>query len=964
MRRMTPDRWEQISEIYHSALEIDSKEKRKAFLEKVCAEDTTLRQEVESLLAADSEAGSFIVEPIVKKALTSLTLENSSSIALAGKNLGHYRILSKIAKGGMGEVYLAKDTRLNRLVAVKTLPVTLSDHSNYLRRFQTEAKAAATLNHPNVATVYSVEEIDGLPFYTMEYVEGKTLDAVLPSDGLDVKTFLDWFVQLSEALCHAHEKGVVHRDIKPGNIMITDEGVPKILDFGLAEIDGEIHKTEDAASSIHITEPGQIFGTPSYMSPEQAEGRQVDARSDIFSFGIVMYQAITGERPFKGDSYASIVSEVISKEPRPISKIKPETPFLLTRLITRCLHKERRRRFQSMREVHVVLEEMKAALDAGVSMDSGSGPRLSRKRNFSPQWIFAGLSVIFIALATLAVYRFTGNVSEPPIHSGNVTLRKLSQTSNVVYAHITPDGRSVAYNTIEEDEKRAMWIRRVEDKNALQLLPPQPVFYWGGMTISPDGSWIYYITAERDARHGTLYRISSLGGAPRKLVETVNDLGSLSPDGERILYVRYGEQMQLLSANASDGSDEQIILTGEADRIFRDPQFSRDGRHIFFIKFERIQGEEFWSLAEIPSAGGQERIILPARKPKINEIAVLNDGRGLLINATDAVSNLPQLFHVSIADGKETRLTNDLNSYFGISVSNDGATVITAQRNFAKNLWITSTDGKENNFQKLSTEPNIHSNAVWTPDGRIVYDAVDNNRPHIWIMNGDGSNPQQLTPNDSFDYEPRVSPDGRFIVFTSKRSNETKVWRMNIDGSNPQILTPIGGAAFGPYITPDGSSVLFHWAKDKEKGKFLGRVPLMGGTITEQPAYSTSAGLFAVSPDNSKLAYAFYDETDRRYKVRVRPVEKEEPFTVLNISPINFLLWSADGKSLLYREIEANQESSSTIWQQPLSGGAPKPFLTNKPDAVFNLSLSNDGKRAAILRGKLETDAVMLTKIQ
>lgn len=959
---MTPDKWEQISEIYHSALEIDSKEKRKVFLEKVCAEDTTLRQEVESLLAANSDAGNFIAEPIVKNALASLALDNSS-ISLAGKNLGHYRILSKIARGGMGEVYLAKDTRLNRLVAVKTLPVTLSNHSNYLRRFQIEAKAAATLNHPNVATIYSVEEIDGIPFYTMEYVEGKTLDAILPKDGLDVRTFLDWFVQLSEALCHAHEKGVVHRDIKPGNIMITDDGTLKILDFGLAEIDEEIHKTEDAASSPQITEPGQIFGTPSYMSPEQAEGKQVDARSDIFSFGVVMYQAITGERPFKGDSYAAIVSQLLTKEPRPISEIKPETPFLLTRLIMRCLHKERRRRFQSMRELHVVLEEMQVAFNAGISADNGQVPGLQKKKKFSLRRIFAALALI--GAAALAVYYFSPNPAQrqPPISFENAAMRKLSQTGNVVYAHITPDGKSLAFVTIEENDYRALWIRRVEDKNALQLLPPQKVQFWGGITVSHDGNYLYYINATEPWRHGTLYRIPSLGGMPRKLVETINDLGSLSPDGQRILYVRYryNERMELLSANAADGSDERVIYSLDSSYIFREPQFSHDGKSIFFIKFERINGEEFWSLIEIPADGEnkREKIILPRRKPKINEILVLKNGNGLYMNAVDAASNLAQLYYVSLPDGKETRIANDLNSYFGISADEDGETIIAAQRNTVKDIWTVSGSDPQT-LRKLTNESNVYLYAGWTPDGKIVFDALDNNRPHIWIMNADGSGAQQLTPNDSFDYEPRVSPDNRYIVFTSQRGGDIKVWRMNIDGTNARLLTPVTGATFGPVITPDGKSVLFQWIKDT--GRVMGKVPLAGGEISEQTPYHENTNLFAVSPDGSKVAHIFYDEPNKRYKIRVRPIETAEPSIVFDIFPVSFLIWSRDGKSLLYRNAEGRQPSHSTIWQQFISGGEPKPFLTLKPDYVFSLSLSNDGKQSALVRGRFETDAVMLTK--
>jgi Tol biopolymer transport system component len=309
----------------------------------------------------------------------------------------------------------------------------------------------------------------------------------------------------------------------------------------------------------------------------------------------------------------------------------------------------------------------------------------------------------------------------------------------------------------------------------------------------------------------------------------------------------------------------------------------------------------------------------------------------------------------------ETRITNDLHAYFGISASDDGKTIVTAQRNTAKDIWTASV-AETNNFRKLTAESNVYSNAVRTPDGRIVFDALDNNRPHIWIMNGDGTGTQQLSPNDAVDYEPRVSPDGRFIVFTSRRGGETKIWRMNADGSSPQLLTPVNEAAYGPAVTPDGQTVLFQWAK--ESNRVLGRVPLAGGAITEQHLYSANTNLFAFSPDGRQVAYAFYDEAGRGYKVRVRPVETDEPSIVFNISPVNFLLWTADGKGLLYREVEPSRASSSMVWRQPISGGEPKQFLDVKPDQIFNLSLSADGKQILVVRGKLLTDAVMLTQIK
>lgn len=375
---MTPERWEEITEIYHQARELDRKDCAK-FLDAKCAEDAELRGEVESLLAADSDAGNFISASVVTD-ISSFLSDNDAPFSV-GKILGNYEIVSSIAVGGMGEVYLAKDTRLGRAVALKTLPVSYLKDTNYLRRFEAEARAAATLNHPNVAAIYSFEEAEEQPFFTMEYVEGKTLDNFISGGGLDLKIFLEWFIGIADALAHAHEKGVIHRDIKPGNIMITTDGFPKILDFGLAQMDET--KIEGDHPTLELTIPGRVVGTPSYMSPEQAEGKKLDHATDLFSFGVVMYEMLTGLRPFRGDSYAAIMGELMTKNPRRVSNVRAEIPFLLERLVMRCLEKRRRNRFGSMREVCLILEETQASLKIHIPSGNSSNPVLPQPTHIS-----------------------------------------------------------------------------------------------------------------------------------------------------------------------------------------------------------------------------------------------------------------------------------------------------------------------------------------------------------------------------------------------------------------------------------------------------------------------------------------------------------------------------------------------------------------------------------------------------
>jgi serine/threonine protein kinase len=951
---MNPNRWEQITDIYTAALELKASE-RAAFLDGICAGDDELRREVESLLKAYSELDDFISAPVIKDIAPLLTTTKTAS--LVGRNLAHYRIISLLGAGGMGEVYLAEDTKLGRKVALKTLPQEYCGDSNLIQRFKTEARAAATLNHPNIATLYSVEESDDCYFITMEYVAGKTLSEVIPKEGLEVKVFLEWFVCIAGALAHSHEKGIIHRDVKPGNIMIPPDGGPKVLDFGLAQIDRQI--VSDHISTLKMTQPGQILGTPSYMSPEQAEGKEIDARSDIFSLGVVMYEAITGTRPFVGDSYATIVSNLLKTEPPLVSDIKPKVPYLLARLISRCLQKSRRQRFQSMNEVRVILEEVQEAVKAGVSMDSFAKRLLPKEeKRTSRILVYSILASLILAFSVFAYYYFQAN-SKSPISFENMTLRKLSQNDNVTFVQITPDGKAIVYFTLEDDSTRSIWIRRIEDRSALQLVSKELKQFWGGIGISPDGGQIFYIMADENAQRGTLYRISSLGGTPRKLIESANDVGGISPDGQRILFVRRtGKELSILSANTTDGGREQPIYQGQPDDQIRDPQFSADSKSILFSKRQTVNGKNVWSLIEIPASGGAERTILTTNEQRIGELAVLKDGQGLVINKYDNASKLNQIYYVSLADGKLQRITNDLNSYHGVGISDDGDTIVSAQNLTNRDIWIYK-DGE--NPRKLTTESNINTNAVFTPDGRIVYDALDHDsRPDIWIMNADGSNPQQLTQNNSYNLEPQVTPDGRFIVFTSDRTGESKIWRMNLDGSNPTLLTNINGAGVSPVVSPDSQTVYFWWLKENKR--VLAKVPITDGEVTEQPAFGD--GLWAISPDGKQVAFVFLDKAANQYKVRVRPIDAEEPSKIFNIPAVYFLKWTWDGQNLLYRSLEPSTEMLSVVWTQPLAGGAPKQFLSVKPERVSAISQSNDGKQTVIVRTKTQTNTIMLTKIK
>ena len=958
---MTPERWEKVGEIFSSASEMDTAD-REIYLRDVCRDDPTLLAEVRSLLDAGKDAGQFISKPIVG----SFVPEFADHIkALApGNSVGHYNIEKAIGSGGMGEVYLATDTTLGRKVALKTLPPSFASDPSFLRRFRNEAQAAANINHPNVATVYSVEDIDGLRFITMEYVEGKTLDRLTPDGGLAMKTFVEWLEPIAHALHAAHKRGIIHRDVKPGNIMISADGTPKILDFGLAQFERSLAGSPSIATDI--TAPGQIIGTPSYMSPEQAEGSDVDIRSDIFSFGTVMYEALTGKRPFRGATQGMIVKAVVHSDPDPITKHRADVPLALTKMVDRCLAKSPGKRFQSMREIRSILKEARTASDAGVSMDSFARRFYREATSPSKLWWIA-TAMLVLVLAFGGWYLFSRQSSANPFSLDAISIRKLSQTNNVALSVISPDGRSVAYVTYEDDGGRALWMRRVSDATAIKIVPSQQVHYWD-IIFSNDHEYVYFITAPRFGTHGTLFRVPSLGGqSPRRITEKVNHLGNMSPDGKRLLFVRYGDpapdtsvnvtNSKLISTNAEDGGDEQVIRALEGESIIRKARFSPDGRSIFYVKRELKQIEN-WSIAMYDLQSRNEREIV-RKNERIDAIAVLDAGKGLLMNAVDGTSNRRQLFHVAVPGGEVTRITNDLNSYSGVSVDSEGRNIVSVQRIDESRIWV----GNANDLRSMSPitrERLAHVVVDWTPDGRIVFDVLENDRVSVWIADADGKNALQLTPPDSDNGSPRVSGDGRYIVFTSKRAGYNQIWRMNIDGGNQILLADAPGITQTPQFAADGTTVVFRWYN--EGSAPMGQVSVEGGPVTGLDYLPDAFTYYwAMSPDGKQLAYTRGGDNVDPMQVIVRDVDSTTPRATLNIRPTWFFKWMPDGKSLFYQESQRGDALEKKAFQIDPDKGEPKLLLSTEPDDIVDLSFSRDKTRAAAVRLRVLTDAVLLS---
>src|SRR5256886_1255969 len=366
---MTSERWEQVGKLYQAALALQPAE-RETFLDDACGDDKAMRREVKSVLAADSDAGNFLAAGAMKDAAKMLVQDKS--LMPIGKKLGHYRVLSLLGAGGMGDVYLAEDTRLKRKVALKLLPAELTANRDRLRRFEQEAQAASGLNHPNIITIHEIGQVDGLNFIVTEFIAGETLRQRMATARLNLATVLDVATKSAGALAGAHAAGIVHRDLKPENIMVRPDGLIKVLDFGLAKL------TEPGTSDVEGEAPtvarvdtkmGAIMGTAQYMSPEQARGLKVDARTDIFSFGVVLYEMLAGRAPFLGETTADTISVLLQKEPQPLSTLAPDTPADLQHIVSKSLRKDKDERYQTVKSLLVDLKSLKQRLDFEIELE-------------------------------------------------------------------------------------------------------------------------------------------------------------------------------------------------------------------------------------------------------------------------------------------------------------------------------------------------------------------------------------------------------------------------------------------------------------------------------------------------------------------------------------------------------------------------------------------------------------------
>ncbi|HXV62775.1 MAG TPA: protein kinase, partial [Vicinamibacteria bacterium] len=493
---------------------------------------------------------------------------------MIGRTLSHYRILDKLGSGGMGDVYLAEDTKLDRKVALKVLPPeTVSEKRR--ERFKREAKAIAALDHPNIVQVFSVEEAEGIHFITMQLVQGKTLTHLIPKNGFPLSQFFDIAIPLADAVAAAHQEGITHRDLKPDNVMVTDDGRVKVLDFGLAKPTGGFARTDEASDvpTVAKTDEGVIVGTVSYMSPEQAEGKPADARSDVFSLGIVFYEMMTGRRPFEGDTPTAVLSSIIKDVPPAVSEIRSGISRELSRMVRRCLAKDRSRRLQNALDVRNELEECKSEMDSGVNIAAPT------RQGF--RWLPMLGGVALLVLVTLSGYSL---LRPNDVRKRLVRPRQLTSAIGVEqYATWSPDGGRLAYMS-DQSGNSDVWVIQVGGGPPVNLTTNHPGFD-GLPSWSPKGDQIAFLSDRED---GGYFVVSALGGTPRRLLEILGpQTGSppqWSPDAARLACVLYEDGAAVAEIVSLDsGAATRVPLPGREGYSRLDLAWSTDERFFAYV---------------------------------------------------------------------------------------------------------------------------------------------------------------------------------------------------------------------------------------------------------------------------------------------------------------------------------------------------------------------------------------------
>jgi Tol biopolymer transport system component len=872
------------------------------------------------------------------------------------RKFGPYQILQHLGSGGMGDVYLAIDTRLGRQVALKFLPSELTAEEEILHRFQEEARTASALNHPNILTIYDIGEIGGDHFIASEYIDGVTLRTALNRGAIDVGRAVDIATQVASALAQAHTAGVIHRDLKPGNIMIRQDGYVKVIDFGLAKL---VELPVRGSSRSSWTQPGSVLGTVHYMSPEQARGEEVDRRSDLWSLGVILYEMLAHKRPFEGQTDSHVIVAILDKAVPPL----PETaPPELGRIVQRVLEKDAAKRYQTAGEMCSDLRKLQTAISPAIV---AAPLMLSRPGGRSKRLGLAGgvLAALLVGWAAWwwgmgGEYQFTS-----PDWFQFESPQRVTFDGNVDISTISPDGRYLAYATVNGPDELLHVRRGVADNfdKSVSITRSRCI----GLTFSPDTQALYYVLKTPQEELGRLYRMKLPSDLPSLILENLDSAVTFSPDGRQFAFVRRAEERgssvsSILLASTNNPADAHVMVSKSNTQIREQLAWSPRGDEIAAIAFPPQIDAPTRPAIYLFTLDKRVRGEFSSRNLRSLSYPVwLDGGSSLMLSSIAKGAEQSRLEQLHIPTKQFHELPSAL-AFDSISATKDSSILAAVSLDLRSSIWVADASHLDEPRRLMPQAEDIRS-LSWSGDD-IIFPSSRTGNVNLSHIGKDGNVETLATPEQCVEKEPVSLEQERAVIYSSNCAtggDDFNLWRLDLGSGKRLQVTNGSNYDKEPDVSADGQWVVYtSWPSNSPS---VWKAPLRGGTPV--PVSAQQAQYPFVSPDGKQIVCQIR-EFNAMWHVAILSLENGVVLKEFSELPINGfkstpVRWSPDGSALDYVAV---QGGSSNIWRQPLNGGAPRQLTRSAEDSIIYFAWNRSGTKLAYIRGRADSDVMLFRR--